>query len=50
VELIVKDVERGSYAYVEHRALMKSMLYALRDELLKITVSEQWTSRGKGDS
>jgi len=49
VELIVKNVERGSYAYVEHKALMKSMLYELRDELLKITVSEQWaSSNGNG--
>ncbi len=43
VELIVKNIERSSYAYVEHKALMKSMLYELRDELLKITVSERWT-------
>ncbi len=48
VELIVKNVERSSYAYVEHKALMKSMLYELRDELLKITVSEEWTSSRKG--
>ncbi|MCX8183585.1 MAG: hypothetical protein N3F08_04120 [Crenarchaeota archaeon] len=47
VELIVKNIERSSYAYVEHKALMKSMLYELRDELLKITVSEQWTSSRK---
>ncbi|MEM3390505.1 MAG: FtsX-like permease family protein [Thermoproteota archaeon] len=44
VELIVKNIDRSSYAYVEHKALMKSMLYELRDELLKLTVSEQWTS------
>lgn len=47
VELIVKNVERSSYAYMEYRALMKSMLYALRDELLKITASEQWASSGE---
>jgi hypothetical protein len=47
VELIVKNIERSSYAYVEYKALMKSMLYELRDELLKITVSEQWTSGKK---
>ncbi|MBO3754682.1 MAG: hypothetical protein FGF53_07400 [Candidatus Brockarchaeota archaeon] len=47
VELIVKNIERSSYAYVEHKALMKSMLYELRDELLKITVSERWTSSRK---
>lgn len=48
VELIVEKIERGSYAYVEHKALMKSMLYELRDELLKITVSKQWTA-GKNE-
>ncbi|MEM3078840.1 MAG: FtsX-like permease family protein, partial [Thermoproteota archaeon] len=44
VELIVETIEKGSYAYMEHQALMKSMLYDLRDELLRITVSEQWIS------
>jgi len=47
VELIVKGLERSSYAYVEYKALIKSMLYELRDELLRITVSEQWTSSGR---